>query len=194
MQSSAGRAVERGIRYAHLAVFVVGLRRRNFGAVVNAILSVSVTYLPPVAERRYGVELRPWQRVYVDVAVLAHAVGMLGPYDDVWWWDHLTHTCSATLLGGAVFVAARRRGRDPRPRVLAAVVGLGILWELAEYAVHAAAARLGIEPILVSYGSTDTALDLVFNLVGAVLVLAFGDRVLGDVTANDACPPMSGQD
>ncbi|WP_339106042.1 hypothetical protein [Haloterrigena salinisoli] len=186
MRTSAEREVERGIRYALLVVGLVGIRRRNPGAVVNAVAAAIGTYLPDFAERLYDVELRPWQRVYVDTAMVTHAVGMLGPYDDVEWWDHLTHTHSATILGAVVFAISRRRGRDPGPRVVAVVAGLGVLWELLEYAIHTAADRSGLEPILVTYGRTDTVLDLVFDLVGAVLVVAFGDRVLGDVEPGDA--------
>ena len=176
------RAIHRGLRNAILAVFALGLRRRNPGAVANAVVSFAATYVPDAVERQYAVEFRPWQRAYVGAAMLTHAVGMLGPYDDTWWWDHVTHTHSATLLGGFVFAVARRRGSDPRPRVLAAVVSLGLLWELVEYAVHAVTERLGVEPVLIPYSARDTALDLVFNLLGASLVLAFGDRLLGNFT------------
>ncbi|WP_254763828.1 hypothetical protein [Natrinema marinum] len=181
MQTTVGREAERGIRYAILAVFVVGVRRRNPGAVVNAVVALAATYLPGVAERRYDIEFQAWQRVYLQSAMLTHAVGMLGPYDDVWWWDHLTHTHSATLLGGAVFAAARRRGRDPRPRVVAIVAVAGVLWEIGEYVVHTVADWVGLEPLLVTYGRADTLFDLVFDLVGALLVLVFGDRVLGNL-------------
>jgi hypothetical protein len=44
--------------------------------------------------------------------MVAHAVGMLGPCDDIWWWDHLTHTVIGTILGEAVHVTARERGSD----------------------------------------------------------------------------------
>ncbi|PSP80219.1 hypothetical protein BRC81_03230 [Halobacteriales archaeon QS_1_68_20] len=179
-RTTVTREAERGIRYGLLAVLVVGLRRRDPGAVVNAVVALAVTYLPGVVERRYDVEFRPWQRVYAQGAMLTHALGMLGPYDDVWWWDHVTHTHSATLVGGLVHAVARRNDRDPRPRVLAAVVGGGVLWELVEYVVHHTADRLGIEPVLVSYGKVDTALDLVFNALGALVVLAWGDRLLGN--------------
>ncbi|MFC6718052.1 hypothetical protein ACFQGT_10480 [Natrialbaceae archaeon GCM10025810] len=184
MNASVVRALERGIRYALLAVFVVGFRRRDPGAVVNAVVAGMGTYLPDLVERAYGVEVRPWQRAYVQAAMITHAVGMLGPYDEVWWWDHLTHAHSSSILGGAVFAISRRRGRDPRPRVVAAVACLGLLWEVVEYGIHVAASRLGVEPILVSYGRRDTVLDLCFDLVGAVLVLAFGDRVLDDMAAD----------
>ncbi|MFC4541381.1 hypothetical protein ACFO5R_05515 [Halosolutus amylolyticus] len=176
------QVVERGLRCSILAVFVAGCRRRDPAAIVNALVSLAATYLPGFVERWYDVEFHPWQRVYAETAMVTHAAGMLGPYDDVWWWDHLTHTHSATLLGGLTYVVSRRRDRDPRPRVIAVVVCAGILWEVVEYVIHATADRLGLEPVLVSYGKRDTALDLVFNLVGALLVLAFGDRVLENLT------------
>ena len=186
MRSSIGssivRAFERAVRIAILAVFGAGLRQRNWGAVVNAVLGFVAASLPDLLERRYGVEFRPWQRLYAGTAMLAHAIGMLGPYDDQGWWDHVTHTLSATLLGGTVHVAATRRGRDPGPLVLAAVGVGGVVWELLEYAVHAVSDRLGVESVLVPYSARDTALDLVFNFVGAALVLAFGDRLLRNFT------------
>ncbi|WP_396613533.1 hypothetical protein ACH9L7_16470 (plasmid) [Haloferax sp. S1W] len=175
------KTVERGIRYAIVAIFFVGVRRRKPAAVVNAVVSLIGTYTPDLLERLFDVEFRPWQRVYIESAMFTHSVGMLGPYDDVWWWDHLTHTHSASILSGIIHVIARRRGRDPAPRVLAVVVCLGIAWELVEYAIHTGANKLGIDPVLVSYGHADTALDLVFNLVGALLVLAFGDRFLDNL-------------
>jgi hypothetical protein len=172
---------ERGLRTGIVAVFVEGVRRRNPGAIVNAVVALWATYLPAVLERRCAIEFRPWQRIYVATAMLTHAVGMLGPYDDIWWWDHLTHVHSATLLGGLIHVVSRRSGVDPRPRVLVGVAVAGLLWELVEYVAHVASRAVGLEPILVSYGAADTLLDLVCNLVGAVLVLAFGDTLLGDL-------------
>ena len=184
-RSTITEVAARSIRFGILAVFVVGIRQRNPGAIVNAAVALAATYLPDVVERRSTVEFRPWQRVYAQTAVLTHAIGMVGPYDDVGWWDHLTHVHSATILGGFVHALARRRGRDPRPRVLASVVVLGVLWELLEYLIHGVSRRVGLEPVLVSYGRSDTVLDLVFNLLGALLVLAFGDRLLGNFLPRD---------
>lgn len=170
---------DRSIEGATLGVVVEGLRRRDPNAVVNGAFMFAATFLPDVVEDRYDVEFRPWQRVYVDVAMLAHAAGLLGPYDDTWWYDHVTHTLSATLLGGVVHVAARRRERDdPGRDVLVAVVGGGLLWEAMEYTVHTVSEWLGIEPMLVYYGRWDTVEDLVFDLVGAATVALFGDRLL----------------
>ncbi|ELZ15348.1 hypothetical protein C476_17762 [Natrinema limicola JCM 13563] len=96
-----------------------------------------------------------------------------------------THAHSSSILAGIVYVASRRKGRDPGPRVVAAVISFGLVWEAIEYAIHATAKRLDLEPILVTYGRKDTFLDIVFDLVGATLVLAFGDRVLGELAANE---------
>ncbi|MCU4975824.1 hypothetical protein OB955_24395 [Halobacteria archaeon AArc-m2/3/4] len=175
---SAAETIVRGLRYGLVVVFAEGVRRRNPGAITNACLAFAASFLPEIIERRYDVTFRPWQRVYTVTAMFTHAAGMLGPYDDVGWWDHLTHVHSATLLGGLVHAAARRRGRDPRSAVLISVSVAGVLWELLEYAIHAIARRLDVEPVLVAYGKRDTVLDLCFNFLGTLLVLAFGDRLL----------------
>lgn len=177
-RSSILRTVERGIRYGIGVVFVVGLRQRRWRAVVNAVVAIACTYLPDVIENRYEVEFLPWQRAYTATAMFTHAVGMLGPYEDTWWWDDITHTHSATLLGGLTHVLARRRGQNPRPRVLAVVGCLGLGWELMEYTIHAAANRLDFEPVLVPFGKKDTLFDLCFDTLGALFVIAFGDRLL----------------
>lgn len=173
---------EPGVRIAIVAVFLQGIRRRNPGAIVNAVLAFMGASLPAILEDRYGIEFRPWQRVYVETAMLAHAVGMLGPYDDIWWWDRLTHTHSATILGGLIHTVSRRRGHDPGPRVIAGVFTSGVLWEILEYVTHLVSRRMGFEPLLVSYGPVDTLLDIVFNLFGAVFVILFGDRYLENFT------------
>lgn len=176
------RNLGRGVRVALALVVVEGVRERNPGAIANALIGLVGTALPWLGERVFDVELEPWQRAYAETAMLVHALGMLGPYDDTWWWDHLTHTYSATLLGSIVFAVSRRRGRDPAPRVVAVVVCAGVLWEGLEYLIHSAANRLGFEPILVSYGRRDTLFDLLFNLLGAMLVLVFGDRLLANLS------------
>lgn len=170
------------MRCGIVAVLAVGARRRDPGAVVNAVLALVGAYLPDVLERQFDVAFRPWQRAYANAAMLTHAVGMLGPYDDTSWWDHVTHVHSATLVGGIFHVIARRRGRDPTRYVIGGVVVAGLAWELAEYVAHAVSRRLGVEPVLVHYGARDTALDFAFDLLGAVLVVALGDRLLDNVT------------
>ena len=180
------RETERSIRYGLVAVLLVGLRRRDLPAVVNALGGLLASALPSVIEHWYDVEFEPWQRLYTSSATLTHAVGMLGPYEDVWWWDHVTHAHSSSIFASIVYTHARHRDRDPAPRVVAAVTVVGVLWEAAEYVIHRGARLVGLEPILVPYGKRDMLLDLCFNLLGATLVLAFGDRLLRNFTPETA--------
>ncbi|MFC6764738.1 hypothetical protein [Natrinema soli] len=53
---------------------------------------------------------------------------------------------------------------------------------IVEYAVHTVK-RLGLKPVLVSYGTKETVLNLGFELIGALLVFRFGDRILNDLAA-----------
>lgn len=136
--------------------------------------------------------------------MLLHAIGMLGPYDRTWWWDHVTHTLSASIVGGVAYVVARTRTTSDssvRNRHPAFVVGvtlvLGLFWELIEYLIHRFADRIGVEPVLVSYGRHDTALDLVFDLVGAGLVVLLGPDALANVVESlteESTSPTDGLD
>ena len=52
--------------------------------------------------------------------------------------------------------------------------------------------RVGLEPLLIPYGSEDTLFDLLFDLVGALLVLGFADRLLGNLVRDDDPTPSDG--
>lgn len=177
--------LERALPPAILFALLVGFRRRNPAVVVNGILSLGFAMAPRALEAIYELESRPWQRTWVGVAGMIHVVGMLGSYDRIWWWDHLAHTVSAGVVAGVADVAIRRtpdgssrhRSRD----ILAVTLTLGILWEILEYVVHVGADRLGHEPLLVHYGRLDALGDLVFDLVGAAIVIRYGESALANV-------------
>ncbi|WP_435102870.1 hypothetical protein [Halarchaeum sp. P4] len=176
-----GDAVDWALRIAVLGVVAAGVRQRNPGAVVNGLVAFVATFLPTALRRAFGFSFGPGHRVWLSGSMLLHATGMLGPYDDVWWWDHVTHTLSASLVGSLVHLFARRHDRDPTRYVLGVTVGAGLLWEVLEFVVHTAAERFGFEPLLIQYGRRDTLDDVAFDLVGALLVVCFGDSVLDDV-------------
>lgn len=183
-------------RFAHLGVqvgilvaFLAGLRRRDPSVLLNGVLSLGFSSVPAYLERGHGVRFRPWQRLWISTAALVHAVGMLGPYDRIWWWDHLAHTLSSAVVGAAVDVFLRtdaRRGNRPIPAttrttfVLGVTFGFGLVWEVLEYVAHVVGERIGLEPLLVHYGRVDMARDLIFNLVGASLVVVFGHDALSN--------------
>lgn len=166
---------------AVLATLVEALRRGNAAAAINALAAVVVVMLPTLAGVVFDVDSGPYLGLWLGVALLLHVSGMLGPYETVWWWDHLTHGLSgalvAALLYAGLLVAARGvEGPAVGPGTVAAATVIGVLvigvaWELLELVARDVGERLDVEPVLVHYGVRDTSLDLAFDLLGALVVV-----------------------
>ena len=181
----------RGMQVALVVVVVVGLLARNLSVVLNGLVALAVTFLPAVLERDYRISLPAWLTLWLTTAVLLHAVGLLGPYHDVWWWDHVTHTLSAALVAGAGYATVHALDVHSEslyfpPRFLAVFIllftlALGVGWEVLEFAARAVADAYGYGPLLVQYGLEDTIVDLLFDLLGALVVAVFGSAALGDL-------------
>ncbi|WP_254538319.1 hypothetical protein [Halomarina litorea] len=188
-QRLASRAMQVGIALM-LALGVVTL---NLSVVVNGGLALAATALPAVLRRDYRLPLNAGLTLWITSALFLHTVGMFGFYDDLWWWDHMTHTLSATIIAATGYVAARAvdvHSEDihlPRGFLFVYIVlftlALGVLWEVMEFAVRVGADVLGLDPVLIQYGLSDSLLDLVFDTVGAVVVGLFGAGVFGGLTA-----------
>ena len=177
---------------------LVAVRRSNAAAAVNAVFALAVAFLPAglsiAAPATVGnavcatSELPLW----LALAGFIHVVGMLGWYDTVWWWDHFTHTVSAALFASLVYsgltVVSRSSGPLPSAGEIAgATVGfvfaVGVFWEIGELFARDVADWLDIEPVLVHYGWRDTALDLVFDVVGALIVVAMDVRLFVSIAS-----------
>jgi hypothetical protein len=172
-----------------VGIFLVGVGVGNLAVVVNAAFAIGVTLLPAVLERDWDVRLSPGVTLWITAAVFLHAVGMLGLYETVPWWDHLTHFVSAALVAGVGYAAVRAFDEHSDaltlpPRftavfVLVFTLALGVTWEVVEFGARLAATALGMETVLVQYGLQDTLVDLLFDAAGALVVAAFGPRRLG---------------
>ena len=184
------RRLARGMQAAILAVLGVGLAAGNASVVLNALVAFAVTLLPAALRRDRRLALSPSLTVWPTAAVLLHAVGMLGPYGAIWWWDHLTHTLSAAVVASVAYVAARAVDLHLEelylpPRFMALflllfTLALGVFWEVLEFGARALGEAVGAGPLLFQYGLGDTVVDLVFDAVGAVVVALFGTPALSD--------------
>lgn len=191
--SPAGARLATGLLQAAIAaVLLAGVVTRNLSVVVNGVLALAATFLPAALARDPDIRLGPGIVLVVTLALFLHTLGMLGLYDGVWWYDHVTHTLSATLVAGVGFITARAFDRYsdvvrlPR-RFLALYVVLftlaaGVLWEVLEFLARELAITFGFEPVLVQYGLRDTLVDLVFDTVGALVFAAFGTGRFEDLT------------
>lgn len=186
--SRRGVLATRALQSVVFGLLVVGLLTRNVGAVVNAAAGLGVTYLPKLLERDLKVTLDPKLTLYIAVAVALHAIGMLGPYEAVWWWDHLTHTLSATVVAGVGYTLVRvieeySDAVSVPPKfefvfIVLFTLALGVVWEVMEFLLRILAIEVGIEAVLIQYGLADTLTDLVFDTVGAVAVAVLGRQSL----------------
>lgn len=189
LERLAVRTLQAGI----VAALLVGVAARNVGVAVNALVALGVTLLPGVLARDYRVHLGPRLTALLALAVFLHVVGMIGLYESVFWWDHLTHSLSALLVAAAGYATVRAfdrysddvylPGAATTVFVLAVTLALGVLWEVLEFGARALAFAVGADPVLIQYGLDDTMLDLVFDAVGALAVALFGTRELGTLVA-----------
>lgn len=124
----------------------------------------------------------------MTVAVFLHVVGAVEVpgfgtfYADLWWWDHLTHAASASLVAGLGYVVVRAvdehtdalvvPGRYTVVVTLVIVLAVGVYWEVLEFAVGHVS--VGGETALTQYGVGDTVEDLAFDALGGLVAAAVG--------------------
>lgn len=169
----------------------------SFGIVVNGVLSLAVTFVPDLLERRYDHEVDPRLALWIAAAAAIHVAGFLGPYEAetglLTWYDQVAHVVSGALVGGVGYalVEAYDRGSD---RVnfpgefrfvftLAFIVAFAVLWEIGEFAGGALGTALAGTEVLVQYGISDVVSDLVFSTLAAVVVALWGTGYFEDVAA-----------
>jgi hypothetical protein len=192
------RQLTRAMQVALLVLIGLGLERGNLGIVVNASLGLGVTQLPAVLERDYHIPMDAGLTLWITAAVFFHALGTAGLpgseanfYRSIWWWDHLTHTLSSSIVAAAGYATARAvelhsdavslPGRFMFVFILLFVLAFGVFWEVIEFAVAGAATVMGTQSVLVQYGLDDTMLDLLFDTLGGVVVAVWGTAHLTGV-------------
>ncbi|WP_299333401.1 hypothetical protein [Haloplanus sp.] len=192
------RQLSRLLQVLLVGLVFVGFERGNAGVVVNATVGLGVTYLPAVLERDYHIPMDSALTLWITTAVFLHAFGTAGLpgattnlYRSVWWWDHLTHTLSSTIVAAAGYATARAfelhsDGVSLPDRfmfvfILLFVLAFGVLWEVLEFGVTVVASVLGTQAVLVQYGLGDTMLDLLFDTLGGIIVAVWGTAHLTDL-------------
>jgi hypothetical protein len=198
IDATTQRRLSRAMQVVLVGLVFIGLDRGNVGIVANSAIALGVTYLPATLERDYHIPMDAGLTLWITTAVFLHALGTVGLpgsqfsfYQTVWWWDHLTHALSASVVAAAGYATVRAIDLHTEqvylpPQftfvfILLFVVAFGVLWEVLEFAVGGLASLLGGDAILTQYGLEDTLLDLVFDIVGGVLVAIWGTAYLGDV-------------
>ena len=194
------RQLTRVMEVGLVCMLLVGLYRANAGIVVNTALALVVTRLPGILERDFGIPMDAGLTLWITSAVFAHAFGTVGlpwtplsPYQSVWWYDHLTHGLSASVVAAVGYATARALDVHSDEVTLPPefmtlfiflfVLAFGVLWEVLEFTIAGVSATLGFGSVLTQYGLSDTMLDLVFDTVGGAVVAIWGGAHLGGVVS-----------
>lgn len=169
---------------------VAAVRQSNWAAIVNSVGSLVLALLSAAADAglagivNWSVTAPPELTLWLAVAGFLHSLGMLGLYESVGWWDHLTHFVSAALVAALVYafvlVDGVLQSLGAGPAAVAVTVAVGVGWELLELGAREVGRWLDIDPVLVYYGWSDTALDLAFDIVGAVAVVLLDVRTFAE--------------
>ncbi|MFC5972778.1 hypothetical protein ACFPYI_15685 [Halomarina salina] len=193
------RALVRALQVAIGVVFAAGILAGNGGVAVNAGVGLLVTFLPNLLSRRFAVTLNVGLVLWITTAMFLHALGTLpipgldvSLYSGTWWWDHLTHAMSSSLVAGAAFAtllalqqysaAVRLPPRFMFVTILLFVMAFGVVWELVEFYIGVSAQLLGTGDVLTQYGLDDTVFDLFYNTLGGLVVATFGASRLAGVS------------
>jgi hypothetical protein len=190
----------RVLQFLMAVIFVLGLVYGNAGVIVNAAVGLLVTFLPSLLRRNYEFTMDVGLVLWIAVAMFLHAFGtlplpgldFLSPYKAVWWWDHMTHALSSSLVAAAAYATARALDEHTTSInltpaflfvfLLVFVMAFGVIWELLEFYISVVTLLLGTEDVLTQYGLDDTVLDLVYNTLGGLLVAVFGTAYLTGVS------------
>lgn len=164
---------------------VLFILRRDWENVFLTALVIALTLIPAFLFHRYRVYTPPeFQLVAVAFVFLSLYLGSARDfYYHFWWWDLVLHAGSGFLLGIIGFLVlflmnqTDRLPRGIRPAFLCFfgvtfAVFLGVLWEIVEFAVDSAFPWVNMQSQETGVG--DTMLDLIVDLLGAIVVGLMG--------------------
>ncbi len=180
-----------------VGLLFIGIDRGSTGIIVNTTAALVVVQLPAFLERDFDLTMDPQLALWITVAAFLHGIGIVGIpgvtrsfYTNIWWWDHLTHSLSASVVAAAGYATVRAvdlhsedvsiPGRYVSVVLLIFVLAFGVLWELLEFAIGVTADTIGTKGILTQYGIEDTLKDLTFNTMGGIIVAIWGGLYLSE--------------
>jgi hypothetical protein len=198
LSTEAQRRIVYLMELSLVGMLFIGIERGNTGIIVNTAVALGVAQLPALLKRDYDITLDAGLTLWITGAVWLHAVGTVGLpgseknfYATIWWWDHLTHALSSSVVAGVGYTTVRALdqhsdGIHIPPRfmfvfILLFVLAFGVFWEVLEFTLAEATQLLGTGRVLTQYGLSDTMLDLVFDTIGAVIVAVWGTAHLTGV-------------
>jgi uncharacterized membrane protein YjdF len=174
------RQLVRVLQVGLLVIAAYGFYRGETGIVANGLVPLVVTLVPAYLRRDKNISMDTSYVLWIAIAVFVHAVGSLGLYESIPWYDSIAHALSATIVAGTGYAAVKAIDRNSEQTnlpaelqfafILVFVMAFGVFWEIIEFTLGLASQLLGGEAVLAQYGLDDTVTDLLFNQLGAIIV------------------------
>jgi len=195
------RQAVRAMQLILFGLIFVGLERQSPNIIINACVGLGVTFLPAIFERDYEIPMDAGLALWISAAAFLHAVGVIGLpgsdsglYGSIPHYDHITHALSASVVAGVGYATVRAfdehtEGIHLPPRytfvfIVVFVIAFGVVWELIEFSIQIIGDQTGVGSRgFTQHGLEDTLMDLVFNVIGGIVLGIWGTVYLTDVVA-----------
>lgn len=172
-------------------LFVAGFYYGSSKVVINSGIGLAISFIPSIMERKYNVVADPLLTLWITAAIFFHSMGSLRLYNAIPWWDHLTHSLSASILAGVGYTFIRSVDIHSEeiylPHkfmfvfLLLTIMAFGVVWEIFEYGLDIIADSTGLAMPLAQHGLEDSMKDMMFNTLGAVITAVFGQVYLSEL-------------
>ena len=178
-----------------------GISIRDPSLIVTAFIGLFLTIIPYLIERRIQVTL-PWEvNVLIAFAVFLHVAGysqqlyiLLYPY-----YDKFAHFVSSITVAVLAFVSILLIDRFSCTKlarwqiffyIVIFTMAIGAFWEIYEYLMDTFLLPYLMKPL--QHGLDDTMMDLMFDLLGGIIVGFFGTWYIRKKTLDELTNPMVG--
>jgi len=190
-----------GLYLAYLFQFLIAanifiaLSLGEYSQVFGGVLALGLTLVPAIVTRRGNITL-PWEiNLLVALSLYLHVAGGVRGFYDLYYpyYDKVAHLISGITVSVLAFVAVLLLDRFSRLNLSRwMIVGFIIIfamamegfWEIYEWLFDT---FLGTN---LQHGLDDTMLDMIFVLIGAVIVALTGNRYLSEFSKEELTGKM----
>lgn len=175
-----------------LLMIIIGILKKDLSTTTNATTGLAISFVPFIITRKFNIKYDTGLVLWLTLAIFLHAAGTLVFYDNIARWDNITHALSASVVAAAGYTLIRAIDIYVDeiyipPKVLFIllllfVMATGVVWEIIEFISDEVTAALGFQAILAQHGIHDTMVDLIFDMVGAIMVAAWGTAYLSKIS------------
>jgi len=190
-----------GLYLAYLFQFLIAanifiaLSLGEYSQVFGGVLALGLTLVPAIVTRRGNITL-PWEiNLLVALSLYLHVAGGVRGFYEIYYpyYDKVAHLISGITVSVLAFVAVLLLDRFSRLNLSRwMIVGFIIIfamamegfWEIYEWLFDT---FLGTN---LQHGLDDTMLDMIFVLIGAVIVALTGNRYLSEFSKEELTGKM----